>query len=71
VHLPAYGVLFAGDTVACLPETGVIPGAFNVDGAALLASFRMLADLDPDVVCVGHGTSLVGDAGRVMRAALS
>jgi glyoxylase-like metal-dependent hydrolase (beta-lactamase superfamily II) len=69
IHLPAHGVLFAGDTVACLPETGVIPGAFNVDRAAMLDSFRMLADLDPDIVCVGHGASVVGDAGAAMRAA--
>jgi glyoxylase-like metal-dependent hydrolase (beta-lactamase superfamily II) len=71
VHLPAHGVLFAGDTVACLPETGVIPGAFNLDRAALLESCRTLTDLDPDVLCVGHGTSVVGDAGAAMRAALS
>jgi glyoxylase-like metal-dependent hydrolase (beta-lactamase superfamily II) len=71
IHLPAHGVLFAGDTVACLPETGVIPGAFNTDGARLLESYRMLAELDPDVVCVGHGRSVVGDAGKAMRASLS
>jgi glyoxylase-like metal-dependent hydrolase (beta-lactamase superfamily II) len=70
IHLPRHGVLFAGDTVACLPETGVIPGAFNVDAAAMLESYRMLADLDPRIVCVGHGTSVVGDAGAAMRGAL-
>lgn len=51
-------------------KTGVIPGAFNVDAAALLESYRMLADLDPRIVCVGHGTSVVGDAGAAMRRAL-
>ncbi|MFL6119103.1 MBL fold metallo-hydrolase [Actinophytocola sp.] len=71
VHLPAHGVVFAGDTVATLPGQGVIPGVFNVDRTAMLESFRRLADLDPDVVCVGHGASVVGDAGRAMRAALS
>jgi len=71
IHLTHHGVVFAGDTVACLPETGVIPGAFNVDGAAMLASYRMLADLDPDTVCVGHGSSVVGGAGAAMRAALT
>lgn len=70
IHLPRHRVLFAGDTVACLPETGVIPGAFNVDRAAMLESYRMLAGLDPDTVCVGHGTSVVGGAGAAMRAAL-
>jgi glyoxylase-like metal-dependent hydrolase (beta-lactamase superfamily II) len=70
IHLPRHGVLFAGDTVACLPETGVIPGAFNVDAATMLESYRRLADLDPHTVCVGHGTSVVGDAGKAMRAAL-
>lgn len=71
VHLPAHGVLFAGDTVACLPETGVIPGAFNIDHTALLDSFRLLAELDPEVVCVGHGASVVSGAGEAMRAVLS
>jgi glyoxylase-like metal-dependent hydrolase (beta-lactamase superfamily II) len=70
VHLPAHGVLFAGDTVACLPGTGVIPGAFNVDRATMPASYRTLADLDPHTVCVGHGTSVVGGAGAAMRAVL-
>ncbi|MFC4851936.1 MBL fold metallo-hydrolase [Actinophytocola glycyrrhizae] len=70
IHLPRHGVLFAGDTVACLPETGVIPGAFNVDAATMLQSYRMLADLDPDIVCVGHGSSVVGGAGAAMRAAI-
>jgi glyoxylase-like metal-dependent hydrolase (beta-lactamase superfamily II) len=70
IHLTEHNVLFAGDTVACLPETGVIPGAFNVDRDAMLASYRMLADLDPHTVCVGHGTSVVGGAGAAMRAAL-
>jgi glyoxylase-like metal-dependent hydrolase (beta-lactamase superfamily II) len=68
VHLPEHGVLFAGDTVATTPETGVLPGVFNVDRAALLDSYRRLADLDPDTVCVGHGASVVGDAGAAMRA---
>ncbi len=68
IHLPAHGVLFAGDTVATTPEHGVIPGVFNLDRAALLDSYRRLADLDPDIVCVGHGASVVGDAGAAMRA---
>jgi glyoxylase-like metal-dependent hydrolase (beta-lactamase superfamily II) len=71
IHLPAHGVVFAGDTVATLPGMGVIPGAFNVDRTAMLESFGRLADLDPDVVCVGHGASVVGGAGAAMRAALS
>ena len=71
IHLPAHGVLFVGDTVSTLPEVGIIPGAFNVDGALLLESFRRLADLDPDIVCVGHGASVVGDAGKAMRTALN
>jgi glyoxylase-like metal-dependent hydrolase (beta-lactamase superfamily II) len=71
IHLPAHGVLFAGDTVATVPEMGVIPGVFNVDTAALRESYRMLADLDPHTVCVGHGVSVVGGAGEAMRASIS
>lgn len=48
----------------------MIPGAFNVDPTTMLESYRMLADLDPHTVCVGHGTSVVGDAGAAMRTAL-
>jgi len=40
-----------------------------VDRAALLDSYRMLADLDPSTLCVGHGDSVVADAGVAMRAA--
>lgn len=68
IHLPAHGVLFAGDTVSALSDVGVTPGAFNVDRAALLDSYRLLADLDPDTLCVGHGASVVGGAGAAMRA---
>jgi glyoxylase-like metal-dependent hydrolase (beta-lactamase superfamily II) len=71
IHLPAHGVLFAGDTVAWAEGMGIIPGVFNVDRAALLDSFRRLADLDSDVVCVGHGTSVVGGAGAAMRNAIA
>jgi glyoxylase-like metal-dependent hydrolase (beta-lactamase superfamily II) len=69
IHLPAHGVLFAGDTVSSLPDMGVIPGAFNVDRAAMLDSYRRLADLDPRTLCVGHGDSVVAGAGKAMRAA--
>jgi glyoxylase-like metal-dependent hydrolase (beta-lactamase superfamily II) len=71
IHLPAHSVLFAGDTVATLPDAGVIPGAFNMDTATLRESYRMLADLDSHTVCVGHGDSVVGGAGAAMRASLS
>ncbi len=68
VHLPEHGVLFAGDTVSSTPELGVLPGVFNLDRTALLDSYRRLAALDPDTLCVGHGASVVGEAGAAMRA---
>ncbi|MER6629377.1 MBL fold metallo-hydrolase [Streptomyces sp. NPDC000987] len=70
LHLPRYGVLFTGDTVAASPVDGsVIPGVFNLDRPRLLDSFRRLAALDPDVACFGHGDPVNGGASTVLRRA--
>lgn len=61
IHLPAHGVLFTGDTVATW-EGAAIPGVFNTDRPRLLESVRRLLDLEPEVLCVGHGDPLL--AGR-------
>lgn len=59
IHLPAHGVLFTGDTVATW-DGAPIPGVFNTDRPLLLESVRRLLDLDPAVLCVGHGDVVLG-----------
>ncbi|MGW5928308.1 MBL fold metallo-hydrolase [Streptomyces anulatus] len=67
VHLPLYGVLFTGDTVASVER--VMLGVFNVDRAEAAATFRRLAALAPRTVCVGHGDPLTENAAAEMVAA--
>ncbi|WP_149550339.1 MBL fold metallo-hydrolase [Streptomyces marokkonensis] len=70
LHLPRYGVLFTGDTVAASPVDGtVMPGVFNLDGRRVLAACHRLAALDAEVACFGHGEPVTGRAARALRAA--
>jgi glyoxylase-like metal-dependent hydrolase (beta-lactamase superfamily II) len=68
LHLPEHGVLFTGDTAAEY-EGDVVLGVFNLDRHAAAASFRLLAELDADVACFGHGDPVVGGARARLRAA--
>ncbi|MFD7229853.1 MBL fold metallo-hydrolase [Streptomyces sp. NPDC059881] len=67
VHLPRHGVLFTGDAVAGVGQ--VMPGVFNVDRGAALASMRRPASLAPSTVCFGHGDPVTRDAAAVLSAA--
>ncbi|WP_405622615.1 MBL fold metallo-hydrolase [Streptomyces sp. NBC_00076] len=68
LHLPEYGVLFTGDTIAASPVDGsVIPGVFNLDRSQVLAACHRLAALDADVACFGHGAPVIGRAGAALR----
>jgi glyoxylase-like metal-dependent hydrolase (beta-lactamase superfamily II) len=70
VRLPRHGVLFTGDTVAASPVDGaILPGVFNVDGAARLASFHRLAAFDAEIACFGHGDPVTAGAGAALRRA--
>lgn len=68
LHLPGPDVLFTGDTVATAPGR-VLLGVFNVDHAAVVASFRRLAGLGAGTVCVGHGDPIVRTAAEELNAA--
>ncbi|MFD9789523.1 MBL fold metallo-hydrolase [Streptomyces sp. NPDC059070] len=68
LHLAASSVLFTGDIVATA-EGRAILGPFNVDRDEAVASFRRLAALDVETVCVPHGEPLRRGAGEVLRAA--
>ncbi|SED88025.1 MBL fold metallo-hydrolase [Streptomyces sp. TLI_105] len=67
VHLPRHGVLFAGDTVASVPD--VMFGVFHVDRALALDSMRTLAKLAPSVLCCGHGAPVTTDTAARLTAA--
>ena len=69
--LPKRGVLFTGDTLFSdgtrLSRSVPFPG---YDGEAYRESLRLLASLDFDVICGGHGAPLVGAASDVLRQLL-
>ncbi|WP_299564555.1 MBL fold metallo-hydrolase [uncultured Mycolicibacterium sp.] len=66
LHLPEYGVLFTGDTVANVGEPA--PGVFNRDRARMLAGLDRLARLDVETVCFGHGDPIATGGGDRLRA---
>ncbi len=67
IHLPSYGVLFTGDTIANVGA--VMLGVFNQDRARTVASFQRLAALDVETACFGHGEPIVSGAGDRIREA--
>lgn len=68
LHLASSGVLFPGDIVATAQGRAIL-GPFNVDREEAIASFRRLAALEVETVCVPHGEPLMENAGSVLRAA--
>ncbi|MEV8475687.1 MBL fold metallo-hydrolase [Streptomyces sp. NPDC051173] len=68
LHLPSSGVLFPGDNVATVEGRPVL-GPFNVDRETAIASFRRLAALEVETVCVPHGEPLLKGGGAALRAA--
>lgn len=67
VHLPGPGVLVTGDTAANVGRT--MPGVFHTDPGRALESFGVLAALDAEVVCFGHGDPLTSGGSAALRAA--
>jgi glyoxylase-like metal-dependent hydrolase (beta-lactamase superfamily II) len=65
IHLPRYGVLFTGDTIANVGT--VMLGTFNQDRTQTVASFRRLAALDVEAACFGHGEPIASGAGDRIR----
>ncbi len=68
-YLPEAGVLLTGDTIARGQDGQVMLGVFNVDHAEAVRSFRKQVDLEPSVVCFGHGEPLTESAAARLRAA--
>lgn len=67
LHLPSSSVLFPGDIVATA-EGRAILGPFNVDRDEAIDSFRRLAALEVERVCVPHGDPLTSGV-PVLKAA--
>jgi glyoxylase-like metal-dependent hydrolase (beta-lactamase superfamily II) len=58
VYVASRRILFSGDSVERDLENNVIVGVFNTDPSQARASARMLAQLDVEVACFGHGRPL-------------
>lgn len=65
IHLPQYGVLFTGDTIANVGT--IMLGTFNQDRARTVASFQRLSALDVETACFGHGEPIASGAGARIR----
>lgn len=67
VHLPERGVLIAGDAVMNLVWLSRGLGAFRSARSAEAASLRRMADLDFDVLAMGHGAPITSRARHRLR----
>jgi len=66
---PEKRLLFGGDVLMHLPWGLTVPiPAFTSDMAEAKRSIRKVADLNPDILCFGHGKPLIGNAAPTVRA---
>lgn len=66
---PEKRLLFGGDVMMHLPWGLALPvAAFTPDMAEARRSVRKVADLDVDILCLGHGAPIVGGAAARIRA---
>jgi glyoxylase-like metal-dependent hydrolase (beta-lactamase superfamily II) len=70
-HWPERHVLFAGDAVATWPELSPGWPTFNLNVRQHRASLARMAELDVEVVAVGHGDPITADGGRELRRLLA
>lgn len=64
---PEKGLLFCGDVIFRMFGMGLPFRMFTVDMAENIRSIRRLAELEPSIVCFGHGNPLTGNAARIVR----
>ena len=68
------GVLFAGDAAGKFreiqPPVGGLASMFTEDPEAAKESFRKMAELEFDTVCMGHGGTLTGQAHAAFKRAV-
>jgi glyoxylase-like metal-dependent hydrolase (beta-lactamase superfamily II) len=65
---PERRVLFAGDAIATWPEFAAGWPAFNLNVKQHRASLRRMAELDAEVVAVGHGEPIRSEGARRVRS---
>jgi glyoxylase-like metal-dependent hydrolase (beta-lactamase superfamily II) len=68
LFLPGPRAVITGD-IAARHDGEVILGVFNLDAARAARSFRLIAQLDVDVACFGHGAPVLHSAAERLRAA--
>jgi glyoxylase-like metal-dependent hydrolase (beta-lactamase superfamily II) len=69
LHLPSERMLICGDTLDHRRgRLGPPPKPFTEDMDQALASIRLMAGLEFDILCPGHGAPIVGGAGEQVRA---
>jgi glyoxylase-like metal-dependent hydrolase (beta-lactamase superfamily II) len=64
-------MLFAGDAVATYPVFEAGWPAFNLNPTRQRASVRRMAELEPEIVAVGHGEPITGGAAERLRSLVS
>ncbi len=65
---PERRVLFCGDVIFRLPNLRLPFAFFTVDMDENKRSIRRVAEMDPQMVCFGHGSPLTKDTARAIRA---
>jgi glyoxylase-like metal-dependent hydrolase (beta-lactamase superfamily II) len=69
LYLPSERLLICGDTINHSGQRLAPPPAqYTADMKGAIASIRRMADLEFDVLCVGHGAPVVSGAGDQVRA---
>jgi len=61
-------VLFAGDAIATYPVFEAGWPAFNLNPTRQRTSVRRMAEMEPDVLAVGHGEPITGGAAECLRS---
>ncbi len=65
---PELRILFAGDAIATYPVFEAGWQAFNLNPTQQRTSIRRMADLEAEVVAVGHGDPITGGAAERLRS---
>jgi glyoxylase-like metal-dependent hydrolase (beta-lactamase superfamily II) len=68
VWWPERRILFAGDAIATYPVFEAGWPAFNLNPTQQRISIRRMADLEAEVVAVGHGDPITGGAAERLRS---
>ena len=68
LHWRERGLLIAGDAIATWPSVGPGWKAFNLNEAQQRSSLRRMAELDPEIVGVGHGDPIRSGARERVRS---